>query len=242
MNVNFIGSVSYSIFSVLAYSAAGVIFYIEAKRKNIASEQLIYIVFAALLGALIGSRLGSALFVYREFYSKNPLAILSPEVGGKTIVGGLIGGYLGVIIAKRILKINRSTGDLFAPGLALGIAIGRIGCFLNGCCFGIATNLPWAVRFQGELRHPTQIYESIFCFLLFIYLWRTRKRARKEGDLFKIFLLMYSFFRFWVEFLRADKVHSIFNLSIAQLISISIFILISADFIKRKKERGEDYE
>lgn len=129
MNDNFIGSVSYSIFSILAYSAAGAIFYLETKRKKIASEQLIYIVFAALLGALIGNRLGSALFVYREFYIKNPLAILSPEVGGKTIVGGLIGGYLGVIIAKKILKVKRSTGDLFAPGLALGIAIGRIGCF-----------------------------------------------------------------------------------------------------------------
>lgn len=238
MNVNLIGSVSYSIFSVLAYSAAGVIFYLETKRKKIGSEQLIYIVFAALLGALIGSRLGSALFVYREFYSRNPLALLSPEVGGKTIVGGLIGGYLGVIIAKKILKVNRSTGDLFAPGLALGIAIGRIGCFFNGCCFGLATNLPWAVRFQGELRHPTQIYESMFDFLLFFYLWRIRKKVKREGDLFKIFLLMYSFFRFWIEFLRADKVNGMFNLSLAQLISISVFILVSAYFIKRRRERN----
>ena len=104
---NNFGVMSYSIFNTLAYTVAGIIFYLEAKRKKLASESLIYIVFGALLGGLIGSRFGSALFVYREFYYKNPLALLSPEVGGKTIVGGLIGGYLGVVIAKRILKIKR---------------------------------------------------------------------------------------------------------------------------------------
>ncbi len=210
------GRIGYSLFSVLAYSAGGAIIYFEAKRKKYNSENVLYIVFAALLGGLIGSKLGSALFVYPDFYIKNPLAILFPEVGGKTIVGGLIGGYLGVVIAKKVLKVKRSTGDLFAPGLALGIAIGRIGCFLNGCCYGIPTSLPWGIFYKGAIRHPTQIYESIFCFMLFLYLWVVRKKVRKEGDLFKIFLLIYSFFRFWIEFLRADKVMVIFNLSIVR--------------------------
>lgn len=226
----------YGLFSVLAYSAAGIIIYLEAKRKKYNSENVLYIVFAALFGGLIGSKLGSALFVYPDFYIKNPLAILFPEVGGKTIVGGLIGGYFGVVIAKKFLKVKRSTGDLFAPGLALGIAIGRVGCFLNGCCYGISSHLPWAVMFKGELRHPTQIYESLFCFMLFIFLWLIRKRVNKEGDLFKIFLLIYAFFRFWVEFLRADKVMVIINLSIAQIISAPVFCLLSVYFLSRNKE------
>lgn len=232
------GRLGYSLFSVLAYGAAGVIIYLEAKRKKYNSENVLYIVFAALFGGLIGSKLGSALFVYPDFYIKNPLAILFPEVGGKTIVGGLIGGYLCVVIAKRILKVKRSTGDLFAPGLALGIAIGRIGCFLNGCCYGISSHLPWAVMFKGESRHPTQLYESLFCFILFIFLWLMRKQINKEGDLFKIFLFIYSFFRFWIEFLRADKVMVVFNLSIAQIVSAFIFCLLSVYFLTQEKEGG----
>lgn len=234
MEPNF-GTIYYSIFSVIAYGAAGVIFYLETKRKKFASEKLIYILFSALLGALIGSKLGSALFVYPDFYWKNPSAILYPQVGGKTIVGGLIGGYAGVVIAKKILKVERSTGDLFAPGLALGIAIGRIGCFLNGCCYGLRTNLPWAVNFKGELRHPTQIYESIFCLILFFYLWQMRDKMKKEGDLFKLFLLLYSLFRLYVEFLRADKVPSAFNLSMAQVISGIVSIFMAGYFLKQLK-------
>lgn len=237
MQITMTGSTWYSLFSVLAYSSAGFIFYIEARRKNYHSEQLLYVVFAALLGALIGSRLGSALFVYREYFVKDPLVLLSPMAGGKTIVGGIVGGYLGVVIAKKILKIKRSTGDLFAPGLALGIGIGRIGCFLNGCCYGAITGVPWAVNIKGVLRHPTQIYESLFGFALFIFLWRIRKNVKQEGDLFKIFILAYAFFRFWIEFLRADRVMVFLNLSVAQIISIIFFVVAAAGL---KKGRGED--
>lgn len=229
------GTLWYSIFNGIGYLAAAIIFYRESKRKEFSLEKLLYILFGALLGGLIGSRLGSALFVYQKYYSKHILDLLVPQVGGKTLVGGLIGGYLGVVIAKKILKFTRSTGDLFAPGLALGIAIGRIGCFLNGCCYGIPTDLPWGVVFKGIVRHPTQIYESIFCFALFIYLWSVRKTVNKEGDLFKIFLIIYSFFRFWVEFLRGDKVIFIFNLSIAQVVCAVIFIICALYFLEQRK-------
>lgn len=230
------GTLWYGFFNALGYLAAAVVFYREAKRKQYSFETLLYILFGALLGGLIGSRLGSALFVYPEYYSKHIFDLLIPQVGGKTLVGGLIGGYLGVMIAKKILKFNRSTGDLFAPGLAIGIAIGRIGCYLNGCCYGIPTSLPWGVVIKGIARHPTQIYESIFCFALFIYLWSIRKRISREGDLFKLFLLWYAFFRFWVEFLRGDKVHSVINLSMAQLIAAVIFILCLVHFFSKKRD------
>jgi phosphatidylglycerol:prolipoprotein diacylglycerol transferase len=150
----------------------------------------------------------------------------------------LIGGYLGVEIVKKILKIKRSTGDLFAPGLALGISIGRWGCFFNGCCYGIPTNLPWGVVFKGVVSHPTQIYESIFCLILFFYLWSVRKAVNKEGDLFKIFLLWYAFFRFWIEFLRGDKVSFFSSLSIAQIVAGSVFIVLAVYFLKSKRLSG----
>lgn len=230
------GTLWYGIFNAIGYLAATIIFCIEAKRKKFPLEILLYVLFGALLGGLIGSRLGSALFVYQGYYSKHFSDLFVPQVGGKTLVGGLIGGCIGVIIAKKILKFNRSTGDLFAPGLAIAIAIGRIGCCLNGCCYGIPTNLPWGVVFKGVVSHPTQIYESIFCLGLFIYLWLVRKKVNKEGDLFKIFLLLYAFFRFWIEFLRADKVIMAFHLSIAQIVSSFIFIVLAFYFLRAKKE------
>ncbi len=230
------GVLWYSIFNAIGYLAAGVIFYLELKRKQFSSERLLYILFGALLGGLIGSRIGSAIFVYPEYYSKHIFDIFVPQVGGKTLVGGLLGGYLGVVITKKIFKFTRSTGDLFAPGLAIGIAIGRIGCFLNGCCFGTAANLPWGVVYKGLLRHPVQIYESIFCFGLFIYLWSMRAKIKSEDDLFKIFLFLYASFRFGIEFLRADKVIAAFNLSIAQVISAMVCIIILVYFFKRHKD------
>ncbi len=88
---------------------------------------------------------------------------------------------------------------------------------------------------KGELRHPTQIYESIFCFLLFILLWKMRTKIKREGDLFKIFLLAYSLFRFLVEFLRQDAVNALFGLSIAQLISGAVFCSMLIYFWRRRE-------
>ena len=225
------GAVYYSILNTLAYLVAGLFYYSEAKRKNYPMDTLAFIALGALTGALIGSKLGSALFVYRDFFIQNPSYLLMPQVGGKTIVGGLIGGYVGVVITKRIFKFSRSTGDLFAPGLALGVAIGRIGCFLNGCCYGTPTMLPWAVAFKGVLRHPTQIYESIFGLALFFVLWRVRDKVTREGDLFKIFLLAYVSFRFFIEFLRADVVAGAFHLSLAQIICGTVFLILISYFM-----------
>jgi phosphatidylglycerol---prolipoprotein diacylglyceryl transferase len=216
------GSFYYSLFSAIAYAVAFFLFYLEARRKKYDPEKLLYILFGSLSGALIGSRLGSVFFVYWGYYSRHLADIFLPQLGGKTLVGGLLGGYLGVVVSKRLINYRRPTGDLFAPGLALGIAIGRIGCFINGCCYGLPTDLPWGVFFKGVRRHPTQIYESIFCFIFFVFLWSIRKKTAKEGDLFKIFLLGYAFFRFWIEFIRSDAVAGILNLSLAQLVCLGL--------------------
>lgn len=212
---------AYNIFSAIAYGAGLYVYYLEVKRKQVPAEPLLYILFGALLGGLIGSKLGSVCFVYWGYFSKHLSHIFVPQIGGKTLVGGLIGGYLGVIITKKIVRFERSTGDLFAPGLALGIAIGRIGCFFNGCCYGI----------NG---FPTQLIESAFCFGLFAYLWSIRKNIKIEGDLFKIFLLAYAFFRFWIEFFRADAVGGIYGFSSAQVVSAAVFVWATLYFIRRR--------
>ena len=122
---------TYNVLSVIAYVVGIFVIFLETDRKKFPIEVFLYILLGALLGGLIGSRIGSAIFVYGDYYSHNISQILIPQVGGKTLIGGLIGGYLGVVATKKILKFNRSTGDLFAPALAIGIAIGRVGCFFN---------------------------------------------------------------------------------------------------------------
>jgi len=162
-----------------------------------------------LVGCVFGAWLGSKALAWAEspaFYwslRHDPRALL----GGKTIVGGLLGGWAGVELAKRFLRLQRSTGDLFVYPLAIGTAIGRVGCFLTGLpdrTYGIATTLPWGVDFgDGVRRHPTQLYESIFVLLLAFTLWlTTRRRALPAGVLFRLYLAAYLGFRFCIEFLK----------------------------------------
>lgn len=127
-------------------------------------------------------------------------------VEGKTIVGGIVGGLVAVEVAKRRMGITRSTGDLYAIPLALGIAVGRVGCFLTGLedrTYGIATGGAWGVDLgDGVLRHPTQLYEIAFLLGLAVVLWRRMRAGHADGDLFKLFLLGYMAWRLVLGFLQ----------------------------------------
>ena len=141
--------------------------------------------------------------VAKTAHAHTPAALL----GGKTIVGGLLGGWAGVELAKKITRVTRSTGDVFIWPLALGTAIGRIGCFLTGLAdrtYGVATALPWGVDFgDGVRRHPTQLYESLFVLTLATTLtFATRRRTLPTGARFRLYLAGYFLFRIAVEFLK----------------------------------------
>ncbi len=127
-------------------------------------------------------------------------------LGGKTIVGGLVGGLIAVESIKRLRGIRVATGDLLALPLTLGIAIGRIGCFLSGVedeSYGMATRLPWGVDFgDGIARHPTQLYEVIFLTVLGVILLISSRLATTVGDGFKLFMVGYLGFRLLVEFIK----------------------------------------
>src|SRR5262249_31452501 len=124
---------------------------------------------------------------------------------GKTAVGGLLGGWIAVAIEKRRLGIAERTGDLFALPLAVGFAIGRIGCFLTGLpdgTYGTATSLPWGVDLgDGLLRHPTALYESAFMIVVAIMLVRLEPVV-KRGQLFQIFVFAYLAFRLAVDVIK----------------------------------------
>lgn len=165
--------------------------------------------FAVVIGCLLGAIAGSKLSVWLEYphlvrlYWGSPLAIFT----GQSIVGGLIGGLIGVEISKRMAGIQGSTGDAFVMPLVVGIAIGRIGCFLAGLhddTFGIATSLPWGVDFgDGIKRHPTQLYDIAAVLVLGLALARALPWLSREPGLeFKLFLAGYLAWRLAIDALK----------------------------------------
>jgi phosphatidylglycerol:prolipoprotein diacylglycerol transferase len=222
---------SYSFFVGLGFLVGSLVYFWEAKKSKSLGENNIYIIFGALIGAVIGAKLLDFIVDYRYFIAN--FWSIETIFYGKTIIGGLIGGVIGVKITKKIYKINAKKGNLFAPAIAIGDAIGRIGCFLRGCCYGKPTSLPWGVNFgDGILRHPTQIYESIFMLGMFVYLEIIKNRKEiKPGQLFKILMVSYFIFRFFIEFIRVEEA-ILFGLTAFQIISLFAIIYLTRDDLK----------
>jgi phosphatidylglycerol:prolipoprotein diacylglycerol transferase len=158
---------------------------------------------AAAVGALVGSRVLGLL-------EQAPLTGLHwsdwVRPGGKTVVGGLLGGWLIVELLKLVMRVHSRTGDLFAVPICVGIAIGRLGCFFAGLAddtYGVATKLPWGVDFgDGVKRHPTQLYEFLFLMVLAYVLWQWQKRPHVEGQIFRGFLAAYLAWRLVIDFIK----------------------------------------
>ena len=194
------------VFDVLAY-AAGFWLLIRGRRTGgdvVDARTRRAVTAAALIGGLIGSHV---LFAFEDLATlraaaADPVRILQ----GKTIVGGLLGGLLAVEFVKARRGVTVATGDLLVLPLALGIAIGRIGCFLTGLddgTSGTATSLPWGVDFgDGISRHPTQLYEIVFLIVLLIVVMRLASQPTPAGDAFKLFLLGYLTCRVLVDFIK----------------------------------------
>lgn len=228
---------TYSFFVGLGLLVGIIWFYLTVtKKEKINNDNAYWIVLSALIFGFIGSKV----LVIIENFSliiKNIDNLKVLIFSGKSIVGGLIGGYIGVRFIKKRLGIERvRTGNKIAPAIALGMAIGRIGCFLTGCCFGIETNLPIGVDFgDGINRIPTQIIEIIFCLILFIYLLYKQRTDKKlaPGILFQKLVLYYFIFRFFIEFIRGTEKNILF-LSIYQVICL-LGIVFMVRKIKKEK-------
>jgi prolipoprotein diacylglyceryltransferase len=162
---------------------------------------------AAFIGGVLGGKAPFAAahqegwFSYAAWFSD-----------GKTIVAGLIGAYLAVELTKRLLGIRVKTGDTFALPLALAMAVGRWGCFFNGCCYGVETTLPWGVWFRVPIEdgvrwmkcHPTQIYESLFHSTMALVIWQLMRRGLLPDQRLKLYLLAYGVYRFLTEYIRSE--------------------------------------
>ncbi len=179
-------------------------------RDDIPEDTRWSVIAAAAVGAVLGSRL--LVWLHQPALAwahRGDPAWLS---GGKTIVGGLLGGLIAVEWVKRAIGETRSTGDLFVIPLCVGMAIGRIGCFLAGLpdhTYGVATTLPWGVDFgDGVRRHPTQLYEIVVLAAIAAWAFRAQRRVAAgsliRGDVFRGFLCLYLAFRFTLDWIKPE--------------------------------------
>jgi phosphatidylglycerol:prolipoprotein diacylglycerol transferase len=169
---------------------------------DVAPREKFFIGLGAFCGAMIGAKLPFVLTDWKGFLSG-----AAWFANGKTILSGLVGGYLGVEIAKWMLGVRIKTGDSFAAPVAAAIGIGRLGCFHAGCCYGMPTHLPWGVHFPNVdslPRHPTQLYEAAFHLTAAIVLYWLWARGLFRGQLIKLYILSYLAYRFLTEFIRPE--------------------------------------
>ena len=190
---------AYTVCMVTAVMVGGWLTYREAQRRMRLTEETLAVVSIGLLCGIIGAKLGMVVFLGpAEFWRLLPTI----PSHGATLSGALIGGTLGVVLAERALGVKKCTGDLIAPFLPLGQAIGRLGNFLAADAYGTPTSLPWGVYQAGAFRHPTALYEMALDLVLFAFLWRRRLTSFRDTELFSMYVVGYALIRFPLEFLR----------------------------------------
>jgi len=203
----------------------------QAARIGIPEDKITTLSLLILISGITGARVFYILLNIKDYIS-NPVEIIMLMHGGLVFYGGAIFAFIAAVIyIKRAGLSVLETVDLLAPYIALGHSIGRIGCFLNGCCYGKAASGPFGVVFQdGISRIPTQIYSSLLLLLLFIFLSICFKYRKFRGQVFFSYLIFYSVGRIFIENLRGDNMPVMLNLTFSQLISIFMFIIGAAGY------------
>lgn len=253
---------AYGFMLMLAFLSAVIVARWRAKKEGIDPNKITDLAIYVLCAAIIGARL-FFVFQFFESYKNDLLSIFRIYEGGLVYYGGVFAGFitLSILIKKYKLPFLKIF-DIITPSVALGLGFGRIGCFLNGCCFGkIAPHIPWAVRFPRTLDktgmvdgspvfihhhelglihlsdthalpvHPTQLYSSILNIILFFILCMYFKYRKRDGEVLFLFGIIYPVIRFWMESLRGDNPLFFNFLTIAQIISILMFITSLTLFI-----------
>ena len=246
---------SYGLLVSLGFILGALIFFKQAKKRGFDTSKIYDVIIYSIISGLIGARIAYILTNLNEYHSV--LDMFKFWQGGLSSYGGLVFAILIGFLILRKEKLGKWF-DVGIFGLLLGMAIGRIGCFLNGCCFGQPTNLLWAVTYpQGTFAaqiypsiplHPTQLYESFGYALSFIILLYLSKRIKIfDGGLFLIGLISHSIVRFVVEYFRYNtlfvfKMNNWYNtLSFSQFVCLLIIVISLLIFIKFKRKANRDY-
>ena len=191
---------TYAAIMLAAWATAFGLLFLTRQPLGVDRRGLAAIALGAFCGGMIGAKLPFVLADWPGFLSGRAWFD-----DGKTIVSGLLGGYFGAMITEWALGIQGLACDVLAAPLAAGIGIGRLACFHAGCCYGVPTSLPWGVNFgDGQLRHPTQLYESAFHLLAAVALVQLQRRQMFRGQLVRVYFVAYFVFRFATEFIRPE--------------------------------------
>lgn len=200
------------------------------KGANISYDTALTVALVGIPSGVIFAKILHVIDLW-EYYIQNPGLILSGA--GLTAWGAVLGAALGVWIYSRVSKLQYGYfTDMVAPGIILSQAVGRVGCIINGCCYGIPTSLPWGVIYThpnslaplGVAVHPTHLYELIYNLIVFGILLILRGRLKPDGSLFLIYLSLYSLWRVGIGFLR-EGTPFLFGLHQAQVIAIIVLAI-----------------
>jgi phosphatidylglycerol:prolipoprotein diacylglycerol transferase len=190
----------------------------RARRTGVSSDTITDVTLWLMAGSIIGARLVYVTTYWKQEFAGQPFKeVFMVQHGGLVFYGGLIGAFVASAIYLRWKKLPLwKIADILAPSIALGSVFGRIGCLLNGCCYGRACTLPWAITFTNpqahELSgtpldvpvHPTEIYDALLNFILYLVLAWLFRRKKFDGQIFALYLAGYAICRFIVEFFRGD--------------------------------------
>ncbi len=230
---------SYGLMLVLAFFAAAFLARRQAIKEKVSPEKIFDLCFFVFISGIVGCRVFYILINF-PFYLRHPLEIIMLQHGGMAIFGGLISGaFAGWLFVKKNKMDLLKTLDLLVPFIALGQAIGRVGCLLNGCCFGKASKFGLYFPVFDQVLIPTQLYSSLLMLLIFIILRFMQDRRHSPGVILYGYLLLYSLKRFLIEFLRNDSPKIFYGLTLFQLLSLALFFfslfMISGIFRDKKK-------
>ncbi len=234
---------SYGTLLMVGFVAAILLARREARRVGLSRDLPLDLGVWVLVGGVVFAR-GLHVSLNWGYYAAQPASVLYVwREPGLSFYGGLAGGVLaGLVFARRQRVPFRTLADMAAPAVALGYGIARFGCLLNGCCYGVPTNLPWGIRFPlfpdsmitTDPSHPTQIYAALGSFLILGILLRARTRLAAPGQLFLLYLMLYSVLRSAVEVLRKGVTAEelVGGLTQAQVASALIFAGALVGFLR----------
>lgn len=239
---------SYGLMMAVAFLVGTWLGLVEARRRGLDEDKLVNVILITLVASILGARLLYVMEHLQEF-RREWGSVFALWQGGLTLYGGLTAGvFAGLLAARRFGLPMWLVADALTPSLALGTMFGRVGCFLNGCCYGKPTLLPWGVHFPHDSFaylefgdtpvHPSQLYNALVGLVLFAALWFTRKRFRVPGVMFWSFIILFGLVRLPIDMTRAYESEAVLlrmgvlELTESQIMSVGM-VLFGALMIAR---------
>jgi phosphatidylglycerol:prolipoprotein diacylglycerol transferase len=239
---------SYGVLLAAAYLVALQLAVVRARHRGLDGTKVMDLGIYLIIAALVGAKL-MLVVVDFEYFRNQPRELLSLVRAGGVFYGGLLAALgVAIVLVRRYQLRLWTTADLFAPGIALGHVVGRLGCLMAGCCYGTPTTMPWAITFTNPLAasnvgtplgiplHPTQLYDAGAELLILVILLVTERRGKTfEGRTFWLYMLLYGISRLVVEFYRGDDRGMVMGISTSQFVSLLVVPLALVMLVRLRR-------